>query len=99
VGEVAGGLSCQARAHVGRQGGILLESMPLFGGGRSLHGAVVVDQWRDKACLSRWLFLGERSLHGVVPDMGVEIMVEQWRDKVGERAPSRSSCMTPHERD
>jgi hypothetical protein len=44
-------------------------------------------------------FGGGRSLHGVVPDMGVEVMVEQWRDKVGERAPSRSSFMTPHERD
>jgi hypothetical protein len=42
---------------------------------------------------------GCRSLHGVVPDMGVEVMVEQWRDKVGERAPSRSSFMTPHVRD
>jgi hypothetical protein len=52
VGEVAGGLSCQARAHACRQGGVLLESMPLFFGG------------------------GGRSLHGVVTDMGVEVVVE-----------------------
>jgi hypothetical protein len=51
VGEVARGLSCQARAHACRQGCVLLESMPLFWG-------------------------GGRSLHGVVLDIGVEVVVE-----------------------